>query len=98
MFQAYFSQDHKGPYYIWPPENKALREKYRYIINRYNRVHEAKDKEKWIASKYIWRLKLKRPLKKIREWKYTAKTGAIERGNKRVGIDWIRYQYEILRP
>jgi len=98
MFWACFSWGHKGPCYVWPPEKKALKEKYGRIIDRYNRAHEAKDKEKWIASEYVRRSKLKRPPKKMREWKYTAKTGAMERGNKKGGIDWIRYQYEILRP
>ena len=34
----------------------------------------------------------------MKEWKYTAKTGAMERGNKRGGIDFIRYQNEVLKP
>jgi len=98
MFWGCFCWGFKGPCYIWPKETAALRKKYDKIMGKYNKSHEADDRAKWEAEEVIRRSTLKRPPKKMREWKYTAERGAMTRDRKKGGIDWMRYQYETLRP
>src|SRR5436190_5994229 len=79
-----------------------MKAKYKKIMDRRNVLHEEQseeeDKAKWIEAEHIRRAGLKRPPKKMKEWKYTASTGAMERGSKRGGIVFIRYQHEVLQP
>jgi len=87
MFWACFSWEHKSPCYIWPPKTPKLRARYARIMDIYNKTHKSSDKKRWIAAEHIRRAGLKRLLKQIKEWKYTVKTGVMERGNKNEGID-----------
>ena len=91
IFQACFTQANRGPYYIQPLKSAQMKKKYNNIIKRYNTVYEVKDRAYWEAGEVIQREGLRRKPKKPRKWKYTAQRGAMTRGNKKGGIDQIRY-------
>lgn len=99
MFWACFSYDWKGPCHCWSAETAAQKKKYAAIVDKYNKEHEPIDRENWELAEGMDRLRLDRnkPGKKPR-WRYTAARGKMERKAKAGGIDWMRYQYEVLRP
>src|SRR6266516_1841768 len=89
MFWACFTWASRGPCYIWPLESAQMKKKYAGIIKRYNTAHEAEDRARWEAAEVIRREGLRRKPKKPRKWVYTAQRGAMARGNKKGGIDWV---------
>lgn len=99
MFWACFAYDHKGPYYCWPKESAAMKKKYEQIMETYNEAHEMEDKKQWEVETAMRRIHLdrKHPGRKPK-WRYTKATGKMVRDSKAGGIDWIRYQHEVLRP
>ncbi|KAK0728463.1 hypothetical protein B0T26DRAFT_698029 [Lasiosphaeria miniovina] len=69
------------------------------MMDAYNEEHEAEDYTRWKAETELRRFNFsdkKKPGRKP-SWKYTKATGKQERDSKG-GIDWMRYQQEVLLP
>ncbi len=98
MFWACFTWAKKGPCYCWPNETSAMTAKYKKMMDIYNEAHEEEDRENWELETKMRRMKLKGVGGRKPTWKYTAKTGKQERKGKSGGIDWMRYQQEVLIP
>jgi hypothetical protein len=101
MWWSSFSWYTKGPYHIWKTETAKEKKKAEKAIARLNKEREPEDKRRWEAGQAI-----KQTLRAARgetrgrlakEWKHTKARGAIVR-RKGGGIDWYRYQQEILIP
>jgi hypothetical protein len=97
MFWSCFCYDHKGPSYCWPKETVAIRKKYDKIMDDYNREHEAEDRDIWELETAMTKTHIDRnePGRKP-TWKYTAVRGKMVSEGKSGGIDWLRYQREVL--
>jgi len=99
MFWACFSWYMRGPCYCWPDEKKAMTKKYQAQMDAYNKAHEAEDRQKWELETAMRRMRVDRNMPgKKPVWKYSKETGKQVRGEKHKGIDWKRYQEEVLKP
>lgn len=97
MFWGCFTWSEIGPYYCWPKETAKMAARYQELMDNYNKAHEEEDREAWELETRLKRLSLAGKGGRKPTWKYTAKTGKQVRQGKG-GIDWIRYQQEVLLP
>lgn len=97
MFWGCFSYDKKGPCHIWKPETKKEKEKAEKELEKLNAELEPIMKEEWELNTGMKRLGLRAKGGLKPQWKWTKKTGKLARGSKG-GIDWYRYQQEVLIP
>ena len=74
-----------------------MRAQYQALMDEHNEAHEEEDRQMWELETGIQRLGLKGKGGRKPRWRYTTKTGKQERKGKG-GIDWIRYQQEVLLP
>ncbi len=97
MFWGCFTYDQKGPCHVWKKETTAEKRKAQRGKDEYNNAHEAAAKEEWELETCIKRMKLRGIGGKKPRWVFNNKTGAQTRTEGRGGIDWYRYNREILR-
>ena len=97
MFWACFTWLEISPCYCWPKEIAKMAARYQELMDNYNKAHEEEDREAWELETRLKRLSLAGKGGRKPTWKYTAKTGKQVRQGKG-GIDWIRYQQEVLLP
>jgi hypothetical protein len=99
MFWGCFSYDKKGPFHIWKAETAAQKRAAEMDLQQQNEAIEAENKAAWEIETGMRRVNLtrnrsgKKPI-----WRHTKATGAIVREKGKGGIDWYRYQKEILIP
>jgi hypothetical protein len=96
MFWGCFSYDKKGPCHIWEDETeKEKKEAIKWIKQR-NEELEPLAKVEWEIEQAMRRLRIHRQVPgKKPTWKWGKATGKLER-NSKGGIDWYRYNKEIL--
>ncbi len=97
MFWGCFSYDQRGPCHIWKKETAKDRKTSEEVIKQLNEELEPALRQTWELETGMRRMGLRNAPGKKPEWKFTAKTGKLSRG-KNGGIDWYRYQKEILLP
>jgi len=94
IFWGSFSYFSKGPCHIFRPESASERKRSELKVRELNAELEPLKKVLWQRK---WdekaRVAKRRPSKQP-EWKWSSKTGKLER-SKRGGIDWFRYWSEI---
>lgn len=98
MFWACYTWAEKGPCYCWPVETTKMTARYKDLMDTYNKAHEQEDRQKWELETGMRRMALKGIGGRKPVWRYTSKTGKQERNSKKGGIDWIRYQQEVILP
>jgi hypothetical protein len=99
MFWGCFTYNKKGPFYIWKAETAAQKKATEADLKAKNALIEESNKVEWELTTVIRRVNLNRSAGgKKPEWKHTKETGAIVRVKGKGGIDWYRYQQEILIP
>jgi transposase len=99
MVWACFTFHHKGPMHFWKPETKQQEQEYKNIIDDWNTRNEARLKEEWELNTGLQRMTLgKKKRGRKPTWRFTKVNGKMVRDSKAGGIDWIRYQKEVLQP
>jgi len=97
MFWGCFSYDKKGPCHSWAPETAQQKKAAEEEIAKLNEELESTAQEEWELNTAMARHGLRNLRGTKPMWKWCKKTGKLERG-KKGGIDWYRYQKEILLP
>jgi len=97
MFWGCFSWDKKGPCHSWTPETSQEKKAAEREIKELNATLEAEAREEWELNIGMQRHSLRNLPGPKPQWRWCKKTGKLERG-KKGGIDWYRYQKEILFP
>jgi transposase len=99
MFWGCFSYDKKGPCHIWRSESAAEKRAADTDLKAKNAEIEAHNKERWELETAMRRINITRnPGGRKPTWRHTEATGAFIRRKGKGGIDWYRYQKEILKP
>jgi len=101
MWWSCFTYDRKGPYYIWPKETKAMKQKCEKDLKDWNAEIFERDYEEWKTALPIAHLSLDRQGKrKGRKPQFNHETygTAFTLNEGKGGINWYRYQEEILKP
>jgi len=97
MFWGCFSYKKKGPCYCWKPETKKDKELSQKLIGEINKELEPILYTEWELEIGMKRVGLRNKPGKLPTWKFSKKTGKLVRGEG-TGIDWWRYQKEVLIP
>lgn len=88
----------KKPYHIYKTETAQDKKLAQAEIDRWNEENKADCQTKWELATVMQRTHLTRNLGGQKpEWKWDKKHGKLVRDGKG-GIDWYRYQNEVLRP
>lgn len=100
MFWGCFTYDRKGPFHCWSPETPRQKREADRIIEDMNKELEPVMKEQWEITNGVRRININRqPPGRRPVWKWCRETGKLTRAGKGgKGIDWYRYQTEILIP
>jgi transposase len=99
MFWGCFTYDKKGPFHIWRAETAAQKKAAEADLEARNALIEENNKAVWELATAMQRVNLnKRVGGRKPVWKHSKKNGAIVRAKGKGGIDWYRYQQEILIP
>lgn len=99
MFWGCFTYERKGPMHIWEPETSAQKKTAARELKQLNDILEPIKRQEWEITTGIRRIHLTRNLGgKKPEWQWNEKNGKIVRNASKGGIDWYRYQQEILKP
>jgi hypothetical protein len=97
MFWGCFSYDRKGPCHCWVPETAQEKKDAEKEIEEWNSELEPVLREEWELNTNMARMGLRGKRGRKPTWNFTAKNGKLVRVSKG-GIDWYRYQKEILHP
>ncbi len=97
MWWSSFIYDKKGPYHIWKPETAAQKKTSAEELKRINDALEPAAKEAWELETSMRRMGLRNKGGPKPKWKWDQKHGKVV-GKGKGGIDWYRYQKEILLP
>jgi transposase len=99
MFWGCFSYDKKGPFHIWKKETATQKRAAEADLRARNERIETRNREIWELETALRRVHITRNQRGRRPvWRHTEETGAYIRKKGRGGIDWYRYQKEILIP
>jgi transposase len=99
MFWGSFTYDHIGPCYVWPKETADMKAQYEAIMKSHNDPLVEAARADWELTKPMERLNIKRNKPGPKPtFKFTEAQGAMVRNKDSKGIDWMRYQQEILVP
>ena len=97
MFWGCFSYDKKGPCHIWDDETPAEKKEAKEWLEQRNQELEEICRQEWELETAMRRLNVRRKVGGIKpKWRWTEKTGKLERKALRGGIDWYRYYRTIL--
>lgn len=97
MFWGAWTYDRKGPCHIWKAETAKEKKTAIEDLKQMNEANESIAKINWELETGIKRMNLRRkPGGQPPTWKYDKAHGAAVREGKKGGIDWYRYQKEIL--
>jgi hypothetical protein len=98
MFWGCFSYDKKGPYHIWKSETAAQKKAAEITIATLNTEREPELKEEWELNTAMSRAGLRNKPGIKPTWQFNKKSGKLVREKGKGGIDWWRYQQEIIVP
>ena len=91
-----FSYDKKGPFHIWKTESAKEKKTAEEELKLINKRLESEAKLNWELENGMRRMRLRNPGGRQPRWIWDQKPGKIVRDNKKGGIDWHRYQKNIL--
>lgn len=97
MFWACFSYDRKGPCHIYTAETKKEKDEAAKETEALNLTLEPLKKQEWELNKGLERLGLRNKPGKKPQWRWNKSNGKLVRDGKG-GIDWWRYQSNVLLP
>ena len=97
MFWGCFSYDQKGPCHVWRPETAQEKRQAALQIEEMNQALEPLMREQWELTTGMKRLGLRNKPGRSPQWRFTKQTGKLTRDSGN-GIDWWRYQREVLLP
>ncbi|KAJ6262080.1 hypothetical protein Dda_0017 [Drechslerella dactyloides] len=97
MFWGCYTWDAIGPCHIWEPETKEQKKAAKKAIAAMNSAAEPKAREEWELLTAMRRTGLRNKPGKKPQWTFDKAHGALERGTGK-GIDWYRYQTEVMIP
>jgi transposase len=97
MFWGCFSYDRKGPCHIWRPETAQEKRLAAEQIAELNEALEPVMREEWELTTGMKRMGLRAKPGRSPQWRWTKETGKLTRDGGS-GIDWWRYQTQILVP
>lgn len=96
MFWGCFSYDVKGPCHIWNAETAQEKRQAEAGIDKWKEEREPECRRIWELETAMRRVNLRgKPPGKTPKWVFKESTGKLVRRG-RTGIDWYRYQKEIL--
>jgi transposase len=98
MFWGAFSYDHKGPCHVWKPETAKDKKAAEKDLVVWNAQLEPVLQDEWELNTPMQRLGLRNRPGRKPEWKFTKANGKLVREAKKGGIDWYRYQKEVVVP
>ena len=99
MFWGCFSYDRKGPCHIWKAETAKQKQEATRQIAILNAQIEPAARASWELETGMERLQLRgNRIGRKPAWKFDKAHGAYVRSSRKGGIDWWRYQQEILIP
>jgi transposase len=101
MFWGCFSYEKRGPCHIWEKETVQQKKDRKADLDTRNSLIEKANKQKWEKQQRKWLREWtkaygRKPGGVRKVWKYNEETGAFVVKNRRGGINWYRYQKEIL--
>ena len=97
MFWSCFSYDQKGPCHIWEDKTAKEKKEAKKWIEEVNALLEPECKANQELETAIRRLNVRRNVGGPKpKWRFTEKTGRLERKASRGGIDWYWYYKVIL--
>ncbi len=97
MWWSSFSYDKKDLYHIWKAETAAQKKASVEELKRINDALEPTAKEAWELETFMRRMGLRNKAGPKPKWKWDQNHDKVVRKDKG-GIDWYRYQKEILLP
>ncbi len=98
MFWACFSYDEKGPCHVWEEETATEKKEAKEQMNKINKEIEPAYKQAWELETALRRLDIRRKKSGRKPvWRFTEKTGKLERKAIRGGINQYRYYKVILK-
>jgi transposase len=98
MFWGCFSYNQKGPCHIWKPETPREKRDAEKHLEELNRDLEPVMQEQWELETGMRRMGLRNKGGRKPTWKWGPKTGKLTRRKDGAGVDWYRYQTQILIP
>ncbi|KAL6157488.1 hypothetical protein ACJBU6_05039 [Exserohilum turcicum] len=98
MFWGCFTYDYKGPCHVWRPETAQEKRDAALQIEELNKALEPLMREAWELTTGIKRLGLRNKPGRVPQWRWVKETGKLARESSRGGIDWWRYQTQVLIP
>ncbi|KAF7575696.1 hypothetical protein PtrM4_073200 [Pyrenophora tritici-repentis] len=96
--EAKLSDEQLGPFHIWRPETAQEKREAADKIAEMNEALEPLMREEWELITGVRRLGLRTKPGKTPQWRWSRETGKLARGSAHGGIDWWRYQSQILIP
>ena len=101
MFWGCFSYDYRGPCHVYQTESAAQKAAALHDLQQRNASIEATTRNDWELAQAARRhlnVHNARAKGKEPQWRFTKETGKLVREHKKDGIDWYRYQQEVLKP
>ncbi|EOA92040.1 uncharacterized protein SETTUDRAFT_84538 [Exserohilum turcica Et28A] len=98
MFWGCFTYDYKGPCHVWRPETAQEKRDAALQIEELDKALEPLMREAWELTTGIKRLGLRNKPGRVPQWRWVKETGKLARESSRGGIDWWRYQTQVLIP
>ena len=95
QFWGCFTYDSKGPCHVWHPETTQEKKKAQEELEALNAELEPILREQWESQNRLKRSKPGGTVGRRPQWKWDAKHGKLTR-REGSGVDWYRYQKEIL--
>jgi transposase len=97
LFWGCYTWEEKGPCKVWGPETPAMKRAAERDIALRNLAAEAGLREEWELANSMSRMGLRNKPGRKPQWRFNEKNGRLVRRGKG-GVDWYRYQTEVLRP
>ncbi len=94
MFWGCFTSDKKGPCHIWRPETMTEKKAAAEVLES----REIEARFQWKLETGVWLMGLRHKPGLKPKWRRTESTGKLIRREKGNGVDWYRYQTQILMP
>lgn len=97
MWWSCFSYEEKGPCHIWEEETAKEKKEAKEWMDEVNKLLEPHCRQEWELATGMRRLNIRRNLGGPKpKWRFSEKTGKLERKASKGGIDWYRYYKVIL--
>jgi len=98
MFWGCFTYDSKGPCHIWRPETAKEKAVAELVLKELNEGLEEEAHIRWELESGISRVGLRNKPGVKPKWRWCEATGKLVRRKNGNGVDWYRYQTQVLLP